>query len=209
MTKTIYEKYDKTRINSLPAITFNGRIFVITTESEAIRAVSYLMNYPMLGFDTETRPSFRHGEHHQVALLQVSTYDTCFLFRLNLIGIPQCIINLLEDTNIIKVGLSLKDDFAMLQQRARFHTGTFIDIQKEVKSIGIEDGSLQKIYANLFGYRISKRQQLSNWETDILSEPQKRYAATDAWACIRIYQEIQWLKSTNDFELVKLDDSTT
>lgn len=208
MTKTIYDKYDKTRIGGLPSVTFSGRIFVVTTESEAIRAVDYLMTQPLLGFDTETRPSFRHGESHKVALMQVSTPHTCFLFRLNHLGIPQCIISLLEDTTVTKVGLSLKDDFVMLQRRTKFKRGTFIDIQNEVKSIGIEDGSLQKIYANLFGQRISKRQQLSNWEADILTEAQKQYAATDAWACIQIYEEIQRLKQTRDFSLIKSEDDT-
>ena len=201
MIKTIYTKYDKAKLNNLPAELFDGRIFVITTESEAKRAVAYLMSQPVLGFDTETRPSFHHGESHKVALLQVSTPDTCFLFRLNRMGMPQCIIDLLEDTTILKVGLSLRDDMTMLKRRHAFSEGTFIDIQNEVGDIGIADASLQKIYANLFGLKISKRQQLTNWEADILTEAQKRYAATDAWACIKIHDEIVRLKQTGQYSL--------
>lgn len=201
MIKTICTHYDKSLIAGLPVQLFDGRIFVVTTAGEAERAVSYLMTQPILGFDTETRPSFRHGENHKVALLQVSTPDTCFLFRLNRMGMPQCIIHLLEDRKITKVGLSLRDDMTMLQRRHAFKPGTFIELQDEVTKIGIADASLQKIYANLFGQKISKRQQLTNWEADILTEAQKRYAATDAWACIMIHNEIVRLLQTGSYIL--------
>lgn len=202
MNKTIYDQFDKKIISTLPKEIFPGRIFTITTESEAIRAVDYLMDQSILGFDSETRPSFKRKVSYKVALLQVSTYDTCFLFRLDRIGLPDCIIRLLEDKSIIKVGLSLKDDFMMLMKRRKFRQGTFIDLQNEIKDIGIKDCALQKIYANLFVKKISKRQQLSNWEADILSDSQKAYAALDAWACVMIHNEIQRLKQTNDYTLI-------
>ena len=138
----------------------------------------------------------------QVALLQIATHDTCFLFRLNQLGLPDCVTRLLEDTNITKVALSWKDDTHMLQLRRKYKSGKFIDIQNEVNRIGIEDYSLQKIYANLFGKMISKRQQLSNWEADFLSDAQKAYAALDAWACIQIYEEIQRLLQSHDFHII-------
>lgn len=200
--KIIYEKFDKTQIPSLPREKFTGRIFVITTPQEADRAVSYLMSQHILGFDTETRPSFRHGVNHKVAMLQVSSYDTCFLFRLNHTGITESIKTLLEDTTITKVGLSWDDDIRGLKARRPFRTGYFHELQNEVKMLGIQDGSLQKIYANLFDKMISKKQQLSNWEADILTEAQKLYAATDAWACIRIYEELHRLHSSGQFEFV-------
>lgn len=203
--KTIYEKFDKKIIPNLPRTLFQGRIFTITTNSEAEKAIDYLMHQSILGFDTETRPAFRRGEQHQVALLQVSSPDTCFLFRLNYLGLADCIIRLLEDQTIEKVGLSLKDDFRNLQQRKKFNAGTFIELQEEVKELGIADGSLQKLYANLIGGHISKRQQLSNWEADILTEPQKLYAATDAWACIQIHEEVKRLKHTRNYLLMPDD----
>lgn len=202
MTKTIYNKFDKRQIASLPKEEFRGRIFTITTERDAAKAVSYLMLQPILGFDTETRPAFKRHVTHQVALLQVATQDTCFLFRLNQMGIPDSIVQLLEDTHITKVALSWKDDTHMLQLRRRYKPGTFIDIQDEVNRIGIEDYSLQKIYANLFGMMISKRQQLSNWEADFLSDAQKAYAALDAWACIKIHKEIQRLQKSRDYHII-------
>jgi len=202
MTKTIYNKYDKRQIAQLPKEEFKGRIFTITTERDAEKAVNYLMSQSILGFDSETRPTFKRNVSHQVALLQVATHDTCFLFRLNRLGLPNPIVRLLEDTHITKVALSWKDDTHGLQQRRKFKLGTFIDIQDEVSRIGIEDSSLQKIYANLFGKMISKRQQLSNWEADLLSDAQKSYAALDAWACIHIYEEIQRLLSSRDYHII-------
>ena len=201
--KVILDKYDKKKIQTLPCIHFGGRIIVIFTERDADKAVDYLMRQTMLGFDTETRPTFQKGKTHQVALLQVSTHDTCFIFRLNEIGLTGSIIRLLEDTTITKVGLSLQDDMRGLNQRRNFTPGTFVELQKEVKDIGIEDNSLQKIYANLFGKKISKGQQLSNWEAVILSEAQQRYAATDAWACIQIHEEVARMKRDRDFVLEK------
>lgn len=201
--KIIQDKYDKKRLQTLPRELFEGRIIVIFTEQEAEKAVDYLMRQEVLGFDTETRPTFTKGKMHQVALLQVATHDTCFLFRLNKIGMTDAVVRLLEDKHMTKVGLSLQDDLRMLGQRRKFVPGDFVELQKEVKDIGIEDNSLQKIYANLFGKKISKNQQLSNWEADNLSEAQQRYAATDAWACICIHEAVKDLKLHGDFVLEK------
>ena len=201
--KQIFTKYDKEKLNDLPRACFDGRIYIIQSEAEAARAVDYLLHQPILGFDTETRPSFRKGQLHTVALLQVASHDACFLFRLNLMqGLPGPVVTLLQDTHVTKVGLSLHDDFLSLHHRGPFRPGTFIELQTEAKQLGIQDMSLQKIYANLFGERISKGQQLSNWEADVLTEAQQRYAATDAWACIRIHEEITRLLTTRDYQLI-------
>lgn len=202
MITKLYNKFDKKSISDLPRVTFPGKIVVVLTESEAQKAVDFLLSADILGIDSETRPIFKKGQHHKVALLQVSTKDVCFLFRLNLIGMPSCIVRLLEDTTILKVGLSLHDDFMMLHQRRDFKIGRFIDLQNMVSEFGIEDLSLQKLYANLFHERITKRQQLSNWEAPILTEQQKIYAATDAWTCIQIYERLQELHKTHNYETV-------
>lgn len=209
MSKIIYDKINKTSIGSMPKEIFPGRIFTITTEDEADKAVEFLMEQTILGIDTETKPSFRKHVVNKVALLQISTHDTCFLFRLNRIGMTDSLIRLLEDKNITKVGLSLKDDLRILKLRHKFTPGQYIELQEEVKQIGIQDASLQKIYANLFGKMISKRQRLSNWEVDIMTDAQKAYAAIDAWACIMIHEEIMRLKATNDYELVKREETET
>jgi ribonuclease D len=206
MPKVIYNKFEKQLISSLPVAEFTGRIEVVLSASEAERAVNFLLSQPILGFDTETRPSFKRGFQHKVALLQVATEDICFLFRLNHIGLAPSIVRLLEDATLPKIGLSWHYDINSLQKLGPFKTGHFIDIQHYVHDIGIEDMSLQKIYANLFGQKISKRQQLSNWEADVLSDKQKIYAATDAWACINIYKEIIRLKRDKDYQLIINDE---
>lgn len=206
--KTLYNKYDKKQIANLPNVVFTGRIIVILTASDAEKAVEYLLSQSILGVDTETRPAFRKGIKHKVALLQVSSHDTCFLFRLNHTGITPAIIRLLEDTTVPKIGLSLHDDITMLHRVADFKPGRFIDLQNHVREVGVEDLSLQKLYANFFGQRISKTQRLTNWEADILTERQKLYAATDAWTCIMLYEELMRLELTNDFELITVDDSS-
>ena len=181
----------------MPKVLFPGRIFVVYTESDAEKAVAYLKDQRIVGVDTETRPSFKRGTTHKVALLQISTQDTCFLFRLNRIGMPDSLQEfLMSDT--LKIGLSLKDDFNSLRKRQDMHPdrGNWIELQEYVGKFGIEDRSLQKIYANLFGEKISKNQRLSNWEADVLSEGQKLYAATDAWACVEIYNCLSELEST-------------
>ena len=203
MKKTIYHKYDKQRIADLPRVLFEGRIVVILTESEAQKAVDYLLSQPILGVDTETRPSFKKGRANKVALLQVASHEICFLFRLNQLGISPAVKRLLEDKKVPKIGLSWRDDLNMLHKSGDFETGYFIDLQNHVREIGVEDLSLQKLYANFFGQKISKRERLTNWEADILNDKQKQYAATDAWACIMLYEELMRLEETGDYELIK------
>jgi ribonuclease D len=169
---------------------FKGRIYVIDNLNDSEKAVAYLSEFKRLGFDTETRPSFRKGSLNCIALLQLSTDSRCFLFRLCAIDFPDSLIRLLSNPNIQKIGLSLKDDFVSMSRRMQFAPQGFVDLQKVVKQHDIEVFSLQKIYALLFRKKISKNQRLSNWEADVLSEPQKKYAALDAWACLKIYEKL-------------------
>ena len=202
MRKLIYNKFDKKSIAELPTVTFPGKTVVVMSESEAEKAVDFLLSNDILGVDTETRPSFKKGESHMVSLLQVSTSNICFLFRLNHIGITPAILRLLENTTVPMVGLSLHDDMLSLHKRVGFTPGNFIDLQDLVGELGIEDLSLQKLYANLFHQKISKRQRLTNWDSDVLNDKQKAYAALDAWACINLYKEILRLKNSGDYVLV-------
>lgn len=178
----------KEELATYPQEVFPGRIIVIQSEAEAQKACDFLQHHDVIGFDTETRPAFRKGVSHKIALMQLSTEDTCFLFRLNIIGMPDCLANLLTNPNVQKIGLSLKDDFSAIRKRTILEPANFTDLQSFVKKYGIEDIGLQRIYGILFGKRISKGQRLSNWETDVLSDAQKMYASLDAWACLRIYK---------------------
>jgi ribonuclease D len=201
MGKIIYNKFDKKLITKLPRVMFEGTTIVVVSDFEARKAVDFLLNQPLLGIDTETRPSFKKGKQNIVSLLQVATKNICFLFRLNYIGLSDNIRRLLEDTTVPKVGLSLHDDVLSLHKRGDFTPGLFIDLQDHMKELGVDDKSLQKLYAIFFGQKISKSQQLSNWEADVLSDKQKSYAATDAWACVMLYEEYLRLRSTGDFTL--------
>ena len=202
MKKLIYNKFDKPTIATLKRVVFNGKIVVVSTPAQAESAVDYLLAQPVLGLDTETRPSFTKGKHYKCSLLQVANQSICFLFRLNYIGMCPAIARLLGDKTVTKVGLAWNNDLLGLRELGEFEAGSFVDLQDLVREIGIEDQSLVKIYANLFGERISKADRLSNWERDILKDTQKIYAAIDAWACVRIYEEVLRLKATGDYELV-------
>ena len=207
MSKIIYDKFDKKSITKLPKVECQGKIQVVITEKETERAVDYLLSCYLLGVDTETRPSFKKGKQNVVALLQVANDDICFLFRLNLLGLSKPIIRFLEDTTVPKVGLSLHDDMLSLSKRGDFTPGNFIDLQDHMTELGIQDLSLQKLFANIFHQKISKAQQLSNWEADILSDKQKKYAATDAWACIMLYREYQRMMVAKDYELIITEEN--
>lgn len=200
----IKRSISKDEIKELPKAVYEGTIHVIQSEKEVDKAVAYLQKQPVLGIDSETRPSFTKGQSHKVALLQISSNECCFLFRLNMTGLTPSLIGLLENAEVIKVGLSLRDDFMMLHKRASFNQQGFVELQDFVRPFGIQDKSLQKIYGILFHEKISKSQRLSNWEADVLTDAQKQYAATDAWACLNIYNRLQDLKRTGNFEIEEL-----
>ena len=210
MRKLIYNKVDKAMISQLKRVEFYGKIYVVTSPVEAEHVVDYLLSQPILGFDTETRPAFEKGKRYYCSLLQVSTRTDCFLFRLNKTGLCPAVVRLLGDEQVTKVGLAWNNDMLSLRQLGSFKSGRFIDLQDMVRELGIEDQSLVKIYANLFGERISKAERLSNWERSELTEKQMEYAAIDAWACVRIYNEVNRLLATRDYELeVRPDENVS
>ncbi|MBR5726105.1 MAG: 3'-5' exonuclease domain-containing protein 2 [Muribaculaceae bacterium] len=182
---------DKQIINQMDVVSFPGDIHVISSISQVKSAVNALRTASIVGFDTETRPCFRRGERHPVALLQLSTATDAFLFRVNKTGVPAPLKEFLEDETCIKVGLSTSDDFHQLASICDCRPAGFIELQELVKQFSITDMSLQKIYAILFQMKISKGQQLSNWEAPQLTDAQQRYAAIDAWACLKIYEYLQ------------------
>lgn len=177
----------KEQISTLPIASFRGEITVVDAPDDVSDAVQILEREKFIGFDTETKPSFKKGHANKVALLQLSTIDHCFLFRLNHLGMGEEIIRLMENENITKIGLSIHDDFNVMHRSSNIVPRGFVELQSLVKDYHIEDISLQKIYAIIFGEKISKGQRLTNWEAASLTPQQQRYAATDAWACLRIY----------------------
>ena len=208
--RDIINKISKAEISEMEKVSFPGRIFVIYTKEDALEAIDYLNAQYCVGVDTETRPSFKKGTMYKVSLLQISTMDTCFLFRLNIIGMPKELEDFLMG-DVLKIGLSLKDDFNSLRKRksVKADLGNWIELQDYAPKFGIEDKSLQKMFAILFGKKISKSQRLSNWESDTLSEAQQLYAATDAWACIKIYKLLQELEKSGDYRIIENESINT
>ena len=175
----------------MPQVMFPGDIHVIDSIYHVNEAVRVLSNSPLVGFDTETRPSFRKGIVHKTALIQISTLDECFLFRSCKIGMPDVLAQYLASAEHKKVGLSLHDDFKIMRKLSNMEPAGFIDLQDVVGDYCITDISLQKIYAILFGGKIAKGQQLTNWEAPELSPAQQNYGAVDAWACLKIYNYLK------------------
>ena len=180
------ENISKEELDDLPLRAFDGEVVVIDTIEAVASAVKYLSEVRIVGFDTETKPSFKRGHVNSVALLQLSTEDKAFLFRINRIGLPVALKSLLAAPEILKVGVAIRDDIKGLQKISPFVAEGFIELQEEVKGFGINDFSLKKLAGIVLGVRISKSQRLSNWEADELTEAQQSYAATDAWVSYEI-----------------------
>ncbi|MCQ2074323.1 MAG: 3'-5' exonuclease domain-containing protein 2 [Bacteroidaceae bacterium] len=202
---TIDSSIDKNTIQQMPQVTYPGTITVVDTIQKAREAVKYLSALGLVGFDTETKPTFRKGIMNKTALLQLASQERAFLFRLNIIGLPDFLCGFLADRNIVKVGLSVKDDFSSLRRHCSLVPESFIELQEYVAEIGIGERGLQRLYALLFGKRISKSQQLSNWEADTLSDGQCQYAAIDAWACVEIYNYIKELRQSGNYQVIRKD----
>lgn len=174
-------------IHKFPVSQFAGRVFLIDTIEKYYSALPDLRKCTLLGFDTETRPSFKKGSKHSVSLLQLADDHQAWLFRLNCIGLPQELADILSDKSVIKIGVAIRDDIKALQHLRQFEPDGFIDLQSIVGDHGIKQLGLKKMSAIVLGFSISKSQQVSNWEAKDLSWPQQIYAATDAWVCRRIY----------------------
>jgi len=178
---------------SLPLYSFDGEVVCVDSMQKFNEVKDELFLEPLWGFDTETKPCFRKGVENRknVALLQLSSREKTYIFRLNKIGLPTELCNLLSSERFTKIGLSSRDDIKGLQKLTHFEPAGFIDLQSIAPNYGIEEKSLRKMAAIVLGFRISKSQQLSNWESDVLTEKQIRYAATDSWVTRRIYVELK------------------
>ena len=174
----------------LPLSSFEGVIHLIEQPEDLDKALKYLNNQVIIGFDTETRPAFKKGQVFPVSLLQLATSDQAFLFRINKIGLPAGLVKILTSPNILKVGAAIRDDIKILQRIVPFKASGFIELQDLVKDYGIENFSLKKLSAIVLGFKISKSQRLTNWDADELTEQQLIYGATDAWVACDIYKQL-------------------
>ena len=180
----------KDMLQWMPVAAFEGEVIVVDRPEMVDEAVAYLRQQAIIGVDTEARPSFQRGLHYPTALVQIATRERCYLFRLTHIGMPQALADIFADAAICKVGLAFRDDINGLRRRRNFTPANCIDVQSLVGKYGILELGLQKIFAICFGQKISKSQQLTNWENTHLTPEQARYASTDAWATLLIYEDL-------------------
>ncbi len=169
---------------------FKGEIVLVEDLKTFREVFPRLLGADLLGFDTETKPTFKKGRKNPVSLIQLSTGTLACLFRINKLGIPDELADLLSDPQVIKAGVAVHDDIRLLRGVKKFNPMGFVDLQSFVKDYGIESSGLKKLAAIVLGFRISKRQQVTDWEADQLSEAQQIYAATDAWVCHQIFRKL-------------------
>lgn len=184
------ETIDNQELNNLPRGEFSGTIKVIDTPAQIEQVIPEIVINKVLGFDTETKPAFKKGSHHEVSLLQLSNNDTAWLFRLHLSGFSPSLAKLMAEPSIVKVGAAILDDVRGLKKLRPFVDKGFVDLQKMVEAYGVKEKGVKKMAGIFLDMHISKRQRLTNWETSELTEAQLRYAATDAWVCLEIYQKM-------------------
>jgi ribonuclease D len=185
-------KISKEEINELALGQFEGEIFLIEDLDDVEEVADFLSQHPIIGFDTETKPAFKKGVINQVSLLQLSTPSQAFLFRTHKTGFPDLIRNVLEKEHIIKVGAAVHDDIKGLAKLTdSFYPNSFFDLNDELKKVGFENVGVRNLCAMVLNMRISKSEQVSNWEAVKLTQKQQRYAATDAWACLEIYKKLK------------------
>lgn len=180
----------KEEVNLMELKSYAGRITVVDNPADVKKCIQVISKSDVIGFDTESRPSFKKNQQFGVSLIQIATENEVFLFRINLTGFLKPIIDLFENPSIIKAGISIHDDILRLKQIKNFRPQGFVELQQLSDEFGIEDNSLKKLTAIILGFRVSKGQQLSNWEASQLTEAQARYGATDAWVGLEIYKKL-------------------
>lgn len=190
ITNRFEKEISHEQIEQLPLDSWQGEIVVVDTLSQVAEATDYLRQQTFLGFDTETRPSFKKGEYHPIALVQVASPSVVFLFRTNLIGFPDSLRKIFEDQNIIKAGIGLDNDLPELKKLHHFTPAGFVDLNKELPAYGFVSTGARKLTALILGFRLSKTKQTSNWEAETLTPGQLLYAATDAWVCREIFMRL-------------------
>ncbi|SNS62281.1 3'-5' exonuclease [Belliella buryatensis] len=189
----IQKRITKEEVNNLPIGQFDGEIVLVNSIEQIDEVVEELSYHDLIGFDTETKPAFRKGVYNYVALLQLSTPDVAFLIRLNQIGLPKAVQNIMEDQDVVKIGAAVLDDLRALKKHAaNFKPAGFFDLNDELKKVGFENIGVRNLAAMVLNFRVSKSEQVSNWEAPELTEKQQLYAATDAWVCLEIYKKLQY-----------------
>lgn len=177
-------------LNTLPLRFFDGNVHLVTERNTAMGIFEEIVSHEVVGFDTETRPSFYKGQHYHVALMQIAIPEKVFLIRLNQTGMVSPMISFLENDQILKAGVGLRDDIKALQKLQSFNPNGFVELSTLAKNKGLQVESVKKLAGLVLGFRISKSAQTSNWEASEYSDKQIAYAATDAWVCLELYKTL-------------------
>jgi len=180
-------------LTALPLKAFDGKVQVVTDQANFSKVLKEIEKHNVVGFDTETRPSFVKGQSYKVALLQLAVPQKVFLIRMHHTGLTEEICSIFENPNIIKAGVAIRDDIKALEKIKRFQPAAFVELATMAKDAGLQVESVKKLTGLLLGFRISKSAQTSNWEAATLTEKQIEYAATDAWVCLQIYKRLSEL----------------
>lgn len=198
MMTTVFKKtIENTTVNTMKEKSYQGEIHIIHETLDVNKAIATLERYKHIGFDTETKPTFKKGIRNQVALLQLACKECVFLFQLKKIKDFSALESFFQNNDILKVGVAIQDDIKGLNKYFKIDNKSFVELQSYVKEFGIQEASLKKLTAITLGFRISKSQQVSNWEAAPLKDSQISYAATDAWVSLEIYEKLLSVKSTN------------
>ena len=181
----------KEAVNELPIQRYEGKIVIVANEAQMEEALREIAQSPIVGFDTETKPAFRKGEYNSVSLLQIATDYAVYLFRLNLIGFPSELAAIFENRSILKTGISIRDDIKEMTKIRDFKPRNIVELNTVAQELEIRHAGVRRLAAIFLGVRISKAQQTTNWEREVLTPQQLVYAATDAWVCLEIYKKLE------------------
>lgn len=178
---------------ALPIRRYDGEVCLVESAHELARVQADLRQETVVGFDTETRPSFRKGEVHLPALVQVATARTVYLFRLRAADAPAAVAGILEEAGLIKAGIGLADDLRALAQVFAFEARSMLDLGAVAKRNGFRQTGVRNLAGMVLGTRVPKGAQTSNWAARQLTPAQVTYAATDAWICRELFLRFQAL----------------
>ncbi len=190
-------KISKDEIAALPLFSFSGLLAVVTEPREVSSVLEEIRACQVVGFDTETRPNFVSGQQNRVSLLQLALPEKVFLIRLNSTGLTKEIIEILSSETLLKAGVGVRDDIKALQRLGDFTPQGVVELSTLAKRAGLEAEGVRSLAGLLLGFRISKAAKTSNWAARTLDQKQISYAATDAWASLRIYQELTKILSAS------------
>ncbi len=193
-------------LNGLPLQQYNGEIVLVEEEESIHHVIREINGQKVLGFDTETKPSFKKGVSNQISLIQLTAQNATYLIRLNKTGMTKELTELLANEEVLKVGVGIRDDIRGLRKLIDFVPGGFVELQSLAVEKGLKDFSLKKLAGILLKFRVSKRQRLSNWEADSLSEPQMVYAATDSWVALEIYKKLLKLDASRVVNVEEIEN---